>query len=263
MNHKEAKEILGFKDGDDVNPGVIKKAYRKLAKKFHPDANKGDKECEAKFKEINEANDTLSKPEESHIRFNHMGMSEDDIGNIFTNLFRHNNWNPHQNGGTRTMFQRIQIDPLMFINGGDINISVFGKDTKITLQPDTAVGTNIPVPNDNNVQLFFQLFPGDTQQYKVIGNVHIVQAFHINPFLAMLGGSIEVLTPKKKTIKIKLPAGTQSNVIHRIRGEGLNVGQGQHGDLHIQIIIDIPTITGSEEEILNKINKEAKNILHS
>ncbi len=41
----------------------IKKAYRKLARKFHPDLNPNDKEAEKKFKEINEANEVLSNPE--------------------------------------------------------------------------------------------------------------------------------------------------------------------------------------------------------
>ena len=41
----------------------IKKAYRKLARKYHPDVNPGDKEAEKKFKEINEANEVLSHPE--------------------------------------------------------------------------------------------------------------------------------------------------------------------------------------------------------
>lgn len=41
----------------------IKRAYRKLARKYHPDVNPGDKEAEKKFKEINEANEVLSNPE--------------------------------------------------------------------------------------------------------------------------------------------------------------------------------------------------------
>ena len=53
-------EVLGVdKNADDA---AIKKAYRVLAKKYHPDVNPGDKEAEAKFKEANEAYEVLSVP---------------------------------------------------------------------------------------------------------------------------------------------------------------------------------------------------------
>ncbi len=54
-------EVLGLDKGAD--DGAIKKAYRSLAKKYHPDLNPGDKEAEASFKEVNEAYDVLSDPE--------------------------------------------------------------------------------------------------------------------------------------------------------------------------------------------------------
>ncbi len=54
-------ELLDVKK--DSSPADIKKAYRKLAQKYHPDKNKGDKKSEAKFKEINEAYAVLSDPE--------------------------------------------------------------------------------------------------------------------------------------------------------------------------------------------------------
>ena len=54
-------EVLGVEKG--ASEDEIKKAYKKLARKYHPDMNPGDKAAEEKFKEINEANEVLSNPE--------------------------------------------------------------------------------------------------------------------------------------------------------------------------------------------------------
>ena len=58
---KDYYQILGI--SKDSSAEDIKKAYRKLARKYHPDLNPGDKEAETKFKEINEAQEVLSDPE--------------------------------------------------------------------------------------------------------------------------------------------------------------------------------------------------------
>jgi curved DNA-binding protein len=61
MTYKDYYKDLGI--GKTATPAEIKKAYRKLANKYHPDKTKGDKAAEEKFKEINEANEVLSDPE--------------------------------------------------------------------------------------------------------------------------------------------------------------------------------------------------------
>ena len=99
-------EVLGLKKG--ASEDEIKKAYRKLAKKYHPDLNPGDKEAEAKFKEVGEAYEVLSNPEKRsrYDQFGHAGVDSSygagagaggfggaagfdfsDIGDIFGSFF--------------------------------------------------------------------------------------------------------------------------------------------------------------------------------
>ena len=102
MAKRDYYEVLGV--DKNVSPDDLKKAYRKLALKYHPDRNPGDKEAEEKFKEAAEAYDVLSNPDKKarYDQFGHaglegaggfggQGMSMDDIfssfGSIFGDLF--------------------------------------------------------------------------------------------------------------------------------------------------------------------------------
>lgn len=100
-NKRDYYEVLGVpKDADDDR---IKKAYRSLAKKYHPDMNPGDKEAEAKFKEVNEAYDVLSDADKraKYDRYGHAAFDPSagagggfggfdggfDFGDIFSSFF--------------------------------------------------------------------------------------------------------------------------------------------------------------------------------
>lgn len=95
-------EVLGLSKGAD--DAAIKKAYRSLAKKYHPDMNPGDKEAEQKFKEVNEAYSVLSDPDKKskYDQFGHSAFDQNagfggggfsgfgdfgDIGDIFSSFF--------------------------------------------------------------------------------------------------------------------------------------------------------------------------------
>ncbi|GAG50522.1 unnamed protein product, partial [marine sediment metagenome] len=73
MTKREYYEILGVKK--DATPEEIKKTYRKLALKYHPDRNSSDSNAENKFKEINEAYQVLSNPEK-RARYDQFGSTE-------------------------------------------------------------------------------------------------------------------------------------------------------------------------------------------
>ena len=71
-NKRDYYEVLGISKG--ASDEEIKKAYKKLARKYHPDMNPGDKTAEEKFKEVNEANEVLSDPDKK-ARYDQFGFA--------------------------------------------------------------------------------------------------------------------------------------------------------------------------------------------
>ena len=69
--------MLGISKG--ASEEEIKKAYKKLARKYHPDMNPGDKDAEEKFKEINEATEVLSDPDKK-ARYDQFGFNDSSMG---------------------------------------------------------------------------------------------------------------------------------------------------------------------------------------
>lgn len=85
MTREEALKILGVQEG--FSEDEIKKSYRKLALKYHPDRNQGDKDAENKFKEIASAYEYLTKPQTQDSPWSKMGPNPFEMFKDFENIF--------------------------------------------------------------------------------------------------------------------------------------------------------------------------------
>jgi DnaJ-class molecular chaperone len=249
---KNAYEVLGISPG--ASEKEIKAAFKKMAKKYHPDVNGGDKESEQKFKEINEAYMSLTQKEpEPQMPFGN-GTFGREFENIFETMFRNSNF-----------VSRVAIDPETLINGGTFTYHVQTiergangrmatsmRPFTVTVEPDTPAMSQIAVPNGPKFN-FIQLVPSDTEKYHVSDIVNLTEIRKIDVFIAMVGGEIEIVAPNRKKISIKIPAGTQPGSVHRIRGMGLRLPDGRRGDYNLQFAVSIPAISGTREEIMARI----------
>lgn len=236
----------------------IKKAYRKLAKKYHPDLNPGDKEAEAKFKEINEAYEVLSDKDKKarYDQFGHAGVDPNfgggaggspftgdiDLGDIFNSFFG-------GFGGGRT------VNPNAPRRGGDtettVNISFeeAAKGCSKTISFDRIDDCSDCGGSGAQRGTSAKMCPqcGGTGQVRIsqrtpFGVVQTARTCNrcggsgrvIDTPCHTCGGSGKVR--KKKTIEINIPAGIDNDQVLNVGGQG-NAGTngGPSGDLHVYI----------------------------
>ena len=249
-------EVLGVTKG--VSEADLKKAYRKVAKKYHPDTNPGDKEAEEKFKEAAEAYAVLSDPEKraKYDQYGHAafeqgggpggfgGFDFSDMGDIFGDIF-----GDMFGGGSR---QRQSNGP---VKGANIKTTVrvsftdavFGTQTELELplkdectvchgtgaQPGHQPETCSKCAGKGQVVYTSQSFFGTVQNVQTCPNC---------------GGSGKIVkekcpkcagtgyTSSRKKIKVTIPAGIDNGQSVRIREKGEpGVNGGPRGDLLVEV----------------------------
>ena len=253
-------EVLGV--GRGASEDEIKKAYKKMARKYHPDLNPGDKEAEEKFKEVNEAYEVLSDANKKarYDQYGHAGVDPNfgaggagfdggfdfgDLGDIFGSFFgggfgggRRTNPNAPQRGESIRMSLTISFEEAAF--GCEKAVTVERMEQCETCHGSgCAAGTTPEVCPDchgtGTVQVRRQtpmgVFATSSPCPKCGGKGRIIH----QPCTDCRGsGAVR----KRKTIKATIPAGIDNGQTISIRGQG-NAGKngGAPGDLLITITV--------------------------
>ena len=246
----------------------VKKAYRKLAKKYHPDANPDNKkEAEAKFKEVNEAYENLSDPQKRRMydQFGHNGpggfgggqngyysystsgfdgFDMGDLGDIFSSFFGGGfggrTSSRQNNGPTKGADLRYDIEITFeeaFL-GVEKQISITREDTCDTChgsgaKPGSSVETCSMCGGTGQIKQVQTTILGQMQTTRTCSNCH-GEGKVIKEPCETCRGKGKVRRPAK--INVKIPAGIDDNQTVVLRGEGAS-GQkgGPKGDLYITI----------------------------
>jgi molecular chaperone DnaJ len=251
-------EILGA--SKNASPDELKKAFRSMAKKHHPDANPGDKHAEEKFKELNEAYEVLSDPQKkaAYDQFGHAGVAQGgpggpggqaqwggggaagvDFGDIFGDVF--DDFFGGRGGGRGGASRARAGSDLRYDLTLSFEQAAFGTTQDVKIRKMSACSTC----NGSGAK------PGSghttCSQCRGTGQVRVSQGFFsIARTCNRCGGEGEIpgkpcadcggkgRLEKERTVTVKVPAGVDEGSRLRIRNEGeAGVKGGPSGDLYI------------------------------
>ena len=255
-------EVLGVdKNADDA---TIKKAYRQLAKKYHPDMNPGDKEAEQKFKEASEAYAVLSDPDKrrQYDQFGHAAFEGGagggaggfggfdfngaDMGDIFGDIFgdlfgggrgRRANNGPMQGANLRTQV-RVTFEEAVFGCEKEIELTLkdeCGSCHGTGAKPGTSPVTCPKCGGKGQVVYTQQSMFGMVQNVRPCPDCNGTGKMMKEKCPDCYGTGY---IASKKKISVSIPAGIDSGQSIRLRGKGEpGVNGGPRGDLLVEVIV--------------------------
>jgi molecular chaperone DnaJ len=292
---KDFYAILGV--SKDVADAELKKTYRSLARKFHPDSNQGDATAEARFKEISEAysvlSDSTQRSEYDQIRamatggprftsggsaggfddvFGGMfgegvprGGRNQDFGDLFSGLFGagggggFSGYREPTKG--RDIISRVTLDLKTAVAGTDVTLEgVSGTKIKARVPAGVKDGQKVRLrgkghPSPDGGRAGDVIITVGVPKHAIFGrdgdNLRVVVP--VTFLEATMGATIEVPTIEGDVVKVKVPAGTPSGQVLRVKGRGVRGGTAL-GDLLVELTVAVPShLSGAAKGHLEKL----------
>ncbi|MCK9639065.1 MAG: J domain-containing protein [Prolixibacteraceae bacterium] len=288
MDFVDYYKILGI--NKTAAPKEIKNAYRKLARKFHPDLNPNDKDAKKNFQQINEANEVLSDPEKrkkydqygkdwqhaeefekakqyqgqpfgSRGARNEGSHSGADFSDFFESMFG----GAASGGRGRQVKYRgedlnaeIHLNLIDALKSQKQTLTVNGNKIRITIPAGIENGQTIKIQGHGgaginggpNGDLYITFSIANHPTIKRLGN-NLYTSVDLDLFTAVLGGEITIDTLDGQ-VKLKVKPETQNESKVKLKGKGFPVykSEGEAGDLYVTYHIKIPTNLTDKQKAL-------------
>lgn len=276
-----------------ASPEAIRKAFRKLARQYHPDLNPDNDEAKHKFQQVNEANEVLSDPEKRK-KYDQYGenwkhseefeknrnarrqqaSSEDPFnsysGGDFSDFFASMFGAGSGRGRNEARFKGPDYQAVLHLQLAEAYkthqkvITVNGKNLRITIPAGIEHNQVIKLSGHGGKgvgsgpagDLYITFLIEEDPKFKRLQNDLYLQV-QIDLYSAVLGGEIILETLSGK-IKLKIPAGTQNGEKVRLKGKGFPVYKkdGEFGNLIVTYAVRIPTdLTDRQKELFEELSK--------
>jgi len=290
MNFVDYYKILGL--DKSASPKDVKNAYRKLARKFHPDLNPNNADAKTNFQQINEANEVLSDPEKRK-KYDQYGkdwqhaeefekqkqqqsqssgsrqgggfsggQSGGDFSDFFESMFGGGGRSRQAKYRGEDYSTEIKLELIDAYKAHKQTLTVNGKNIRITIPAGVENGQTIKISGHGGVgtnggpngDLYISFAVANHSHIKRLGN-NLFSTVELDICTAVLGGEITIDTLDGK-VKLNVKPETQNGSKVNLKGKGFPVykNEGQFGDLQVTYTIKMPTnLTEKQKELFEEL----------